>query len=72
MLLENGGEKMLLNIPLKIMEPLYSIFIILVIISVILGSGFILALVLERYPNSWLGKHINKERSAESENESDL
>jgi hypothetical protein len=54
------------------METLYSIFIILVIISVILGSGFILALVLERYPNSWLGKHINKERSAESENESDL
>ena len=54
------------------METLYSIFIILVIISVILGSGFILALVLERYPNSWLGKYINKERSAESENESDL
>lgn len=72
MLLENGGEKMLLNIPLKIMEPLYSIFIILVIISLILGSGFILALVLEHYPNSWLGKHINKDSSAESENESDL
>jgi hypothetical protein len=72
MLLENGGEKMLLNQPLKIMETLYSIFIILVIISVILGSGFILALVLEQYPNSWLGKLINKERSAESENESDL
>ena len=54
------------------METLYSIFIILVIISVILGSGFILALVLERYPNSWLGKHINKDSSAESENESDL
>lgn len=72
MLLENGGEKMLLNQPLKIMETLYSIFIILVIISVILGSGFILALVLEQYPNSWLGKLINKERSVESENESDL
>jgi hypothetical protein len=54
------------------METLYSIFIILVIISLILGLGFILALVLERYPNSWFGKHINKERSAESENESDL
>lgn len=63
---------MLLNQPLKIMETLYSIFIILVIISVILGSGFILALVLEQYPNSWLGKHINKDSSAESENESDL
>ena len=63
---------MLLNQPLKIMETLYSIFIILVIISVILGSGFILALVLEQYPNSWLGKLINKERSVESENESDL
>ena len=72
MLLENGGEKMLLNQPLKIMETLYSIFIILVIISVILGSGFILALVLEQYPNSWLGKLINKDSSVESENESDL
>lgn len=54
------------------METLYSIFIILVIISVILGSGFILALVLEQYPNSWLGKLINKDSSVESENESDL
>ena len=54
------------------METLYSIFIILVIISVILGSGFILALVLEHYPNSWLGKLINKDSNVESENESDL
>ena len=54
------------------METLYSIFIVLVIISGLLGVGFISALMLEKYPNSWVSKKLNKGLNAKSQNESDL